>query len=98
LQGIAVAWEKGQSGNPSGRSKENARIKALAASHAESAIGKLVKLMDSDDEKTSIAACNAILDRGLGKPAQAIVGGDADDNPVRTINEVLLRAVDATGN
>jgi hypothetical protein len=74
-----VAFEKGQSGNPGGRPKESARIKALAQSHSESAIKKLVKLMDSDNESISLAASNALLDRGIGKPAQAIIGGDEDD-------------------
>jgi hypothetical protein len=79
-----MAFAPGQSGNPGGRSKESARIKALAASHAESAIKKLVKIMDeSEDDKTVIAAAQALLDRGLGKPAQAIVGGDEEDSPIR---------------
>ena len=79
-----MAFAPGQSGNPGGRSKESARIKALASSYAESAIKKLVKIMDeSQDEKNVLAAANALLDRGIGKAAQVHIGGDEDDNPIR---------------
>lgn len=78
-----MAFAPGQSGNPGGRSKESARIKALAASKAESAINKLVKIMEeSGDEKNVMLAANSLLDRGLGKPATVIVGDD-DEPPVR---------------
>jgi hypothetical protein len=84
-------FKPGQSGNPGGRSKENMRIKALASSKAESAIKKLEKIMEtSDDERNVIAAANAILDRGLGKPSQAIVGGDEDDQPVKVEGVLTL--------
>lgn len=78
-----MAWQPGQSGNPGGRSKESARIKALAASKAESAINKLAAIMEtSQDEKNVIAAANAILDRGIGKPAQVVIG-DASEDPIQ---------------
>lgn len=92
-----MPFAPGQSGNPSGRSKESARIKALAASKAESAINKLANIMETSlEEKNVIAAANALLDRGIGKPAQSVTVGGDEENPVRTISEVLLRAVDAT--
>lgn len=79
-----MAFAPGQSGNPGGRSKESARIKALASSKAESAINKLAGIMEnSADEKNVIAAANALLDRGIGKPAQVHIGGDEDDAPIR---------------
>lgn len=77
-----MAFEAGKSGNPGGRPKENAEVKALARSHCKVAVQKLAALMDSPDDKTSLAACNSILDRGLGKPATVIVGDD-DEPPVR---------------
>ncbi len=89
----------GQSGNPSGRPKEAAEVKALARSHSQEAVNKLVALMRSSaDERTIIAACNSILDRGLGKPAQAIVGGDEDDRPVQIEGMLkLVRPPDVEG-
>ena len=86
-----MLYKPGQSGNPGGRSKESARIKALAASHAESCIKKLVKIMEtSEDEKTVIAAAQALMDRGLGKPAQAIIGGDEDDPAIKVVGRIEL--------
>lgn len=38
---------------------------------------------NSADEKNVIAAANALLDRGIGKPAQVHIGGDEDDAPIR---------------
>lgn len=67
-------------------------MKALARTHSQEAVQKLVDLMRSSaDERTIIAACNSILDRGLGKPAQAITGGDEDDAPLKV--EGVLRLV-----
>lgn len=79
-----MPWVKGQSGNPSGKPKEDAAVreaKELARAKSPDAVLKLIALMDSADEKVSLAACNSVLDRGLGKPVQAIVGDD--ENPLR---------------
>jgi hypothetical protein len=91
-----MKFQPGQSGNPSGRPKEAAEVKALARSHSKAAVEKLVDLMRSSaDERTIIAACNSILDRGLGKPAQAITGGDEDDAPLRVEGVLKLVKPDA---
>lgn len=84
-----MAWKPGQSGNPGGRPKENAEVKALARTHCVTAVEKLAALMDSHDEKTRIAACNSILDRGLGKPAQVVVGDD-DAPPIQVKGVITL--------
>ena len=63
---------KGESGNPSGRPKEDPEVKALAKQHCTEAIERLVQIMRGDDARVAVAACNAILDRGLGKPIQSI--------------------------
>lgn len=68
-------FEKGQSGNPTGRKPETTmsrEIKRLAQSNCPEAIKKLVEWMRSDNPKASVAASNAILDRGLGKPMQSL--------------------------
>jgi hypothetical protein len=71
-----VAFQKGQSGNPGGRPKENAEIKALAQEYGPEAISKLVELMRGDDRRVAQAAAQALLDRGFGKPAQTITGDE----------------------
>lgn len=91
-----MTFKPGQSGNPGGRPKEAAEVKSLARSHSKEAVDKLVALMRSSaDERTIIAACNSILDRGLGKPAQAITGGDEEDLPLKV--EGVLRLVKPEG-
>jgi HEAT repeat protein len=74
---ITMAFQPGQSGNPSGRPKENAELKAAARAHTEAALAVLVAALEDEDAKTRITAANALLDRGYGKPTQAI-GGDPD--------------------
>lgn len=70
-----MPFAPGQSGNPGGRPKddeETREVKALARQNSKKAILKLVEWMDSENPKASVSACNSILDRGFGKPGQAI--------------------------
>lgn len=86
-----MPFKKGQSGNPGGRPKENDEVKTLARKHTKSAIARLVFWMQSDNAKASVSASQALLDRGHGKPTQAISGPDGGDIPV----SVGIRFVDA---
>lgn len=90
-----MPFEPGKSGNPGGRPKENAEVKALARSHCRAAVEGLVALMASEDEKTRLAACNSVLDRGLGKPAQVVIG-DEDEAPIRVEGVISLKKPEST--
>lgn len=68
-------FQKGNNANPKGRPKLSEMeldIRKLAKTHSEAAFMKLVSWSQSANHKASIPACNAILDRAYGKPAQAI--------------------------
>lgn len=76
-------WKKGQSGNPGGRPKVVAEVTELARKHCPAAIARLVKIMGkSKDERVVVAACVAILDRGCGKPAQAVSVSGEGGGPI----------------
>jgi hypothetical protein len=70
-----MPFKPGQSGNPAGRrvkSEAVREVEALAREYAPEAVNKLAEWMRSDNAKASVAASNALLDRGLGKPTQAL--------------------------
>jgi hypothetical protein len=81
--------------------KAPTEIKSLARAHTDTAINVLARIMQQDSAPPSarVAASQALLDRGWGKPAQAIVGGDEDDAPVRLerIERVIIKAPDQNG-
>ena len=56
----------GQSiGTHSGEYGQAVRLARQAAPYA---VQRLIQLMDSDDERVAVVACNSILDRAFGRP------------------------------
>ncbi|MGN8092819.1 DUF5681 domain-containing protein [Methylobacterium sp. 22177] len=79
-----MAFQPGQSGNPGGRPKASARVRDAAREHTEAAIQVLVEIaMGGESEAARVAAANAILDRGYGKPTQPI-DGDGEGGAIPT--------------
>lgn len=76
---------KGQSGNPSGRPKQDPELKEIAKAQTPAAIRTLVEVMKSKKAPAAarVAAAQAVLDRGHGKPHQStsneLTGKDGAD-------------------
>lgn len=72
-----MAFQPGQSGNPGGRPKGEAKVREAAREHTEAALGVLVAALGDEDARVRIKAAETILDRGWGKPTQ-VVASDPD--------------------
>jgi hypothetical protein len=91
-----MPFARGQSGNPGGRPKmtpELREVEDLARKASPAAVKRLVEWMNSDNARASVAACNAILDRGFGRPTQptehsgTLTVHDAVDRPPHETRE-----------
>jgi hypothetical protein len=68
---LANSWRPGQSGNPAGHTGLYGEAVKLARALSLRAVQRLGELMESEDERVSVVACNALLDRAFGKPKAA---------------------------
>lgn len=71
-------------------------IRSLARSHTEGALNTLASIMHTSDAAPAarVAAANSLLDRGWGKPAQAIIGGGEDDPAIQLVHTIRRIIVD----
>lgn len=70
--------------------KVGLELREIARAYTEEAVLKLADVMRTSDNPTAIiAAANALLDRGHGKPTQLIAGDSAGD-PIKTENITTL--------
>src|ERR1700761_6255303 len=84
-------FKPGQSGNPSGRPKQNVHVSELARQYTQDAIRCLASIINDEKAPPSArtTAANSLLDRGYGKPIQQLEhGGIEGGNPIPAVLRV----------
>lgn len=86
---MARGGKRGGAGRPKGAvNKATADIREAAQEFTEQALAVLVEVMTTGDSAAArVAAANSVLDRGHGKPTQAIEATGKDGAP---LNQVTL--------
>src|SRR5262245_32565178 len=83
-------WQPGRSGNAGGRPKASLEVRALARDHTAEALHTIVEIMRSArSDSVRLAAAEAILDRGWGRPAQAITGPEGAPFQVAAVSQAV---------
>ena len=78
--------------------KTVADVRSLARAHTEFAIKTLAGIaQNGTTESAKVSACQALLDRGWGKPAQPVEGGERPIELIQKIERVIVRPKDQNG-
>jgi hypothetical protein len=74
-------------------------IRSLARKHTSKAVNVLAGIMKSESHPAAarVSAAQALLDRGWGKAAQPLTGGDDEDNPLKVIARIERVIVEPEG-
>jgi hypothetical protein len=85
---------KGAGRKPGAVSKAKRELADMAKDHADSALNVLKSIMENDQEPASarVSAANAIIDRGYGKPPQALQHTSPDGTMTPPPTAILLSA------
>jgi hypothetical protein len=81
---VPGGFQKGQSGNPGGRPGDVAEVRDLARRYTPEAIDALQTIMNEQQASARVAAVEALLNRGWGRPTQPIAG-DGHAEPVQLL-------------
>lgn len=83
-----MAWQKGESGNPTGagagRKKMTPEMREALDNYGPEGIESLINIArTADRDSDKINAITVLLDRGFGKPVQAIDAEVTDLRPIQ---------------
>jgi hypothetical protein len=75
-----MRFQPGRSANPRGRPKSDFAIADLCRKRTQTALSTLAAIMENEDAPaaTRVSSAAHILDRGWGKPPQAMAGPDGE--------------------
>jgi hypothetical protein len=65
-------WAVGQSGNPGGRKAMDPEVRRILEAATPDAARRLAQLVNSPDEKVSLAAIDQVFNRIYGRPVQQV--------------------------
>jgi hypothetical protein len=88
-------FQKGQSGNPGGRSKAARDVEEAAREHSAMALTTLAKICGDPKAPPAarISAATVILDRGYGRPAQTIHATHRHEIDPETVTDAELARI-----
>jgi hypothetical protein len=78
----ARKWQKGQSGNPSGKGGLYHEVQRLARDASPEAMKKMIALMDCDDPRVAYMAPNTVMERAWGRAREYDPAADPESRPV----------------
>lgn len=90
----AVQFKPGQSGNPSGRKKQDPAVKEMLKAACPDAVQLLVDTMNDDRAKPElrVQCANTIIERVMGKAVQPIAADVHTEVQPPTLTEMMARA------